>query len=881
MRNKSKELLDLALNDKLRQENDLCLIFVTKDKYPAFNDWQNYAKDNQSENDINRLYRKLGTKATGYSYFTGIGGLIDIDFDWEWTYHVALRHFGDRMNTRTIKTPNGGYRALFLVDEPRDFLDFKSRPPRVEIHGNKTHHVVVGGQALDNEGQLKEYKAVNDLDIRKDNDIIQDFEEFLTKINENCKFLEYECIADKIKDKSNYLTQEQRTSIGSFFAAEKIDIDTATDFFRMCEDFDPEITGDHLKRLYNKDFKHPTCETLRENFNWNLNRCKRCKRKSENNEITSESSKNPEFDIRKLNESQIFNLTEKNGVYCFPKSVLATPIFELDSQIFYVTVLNTLPTENGEKKIIGIYGSKSGYGSEPMSFILENNGASSEATISDINKLRDENQQSTLTNCIIKSINSAKNLEETSESVFSETSINEGDIVREIISKLKYFIHLDDELQYYIITSWVLGTYMFPLFSTYGYLIISGEKGAGKGTLLDLLGKLCWNSSKKLISPSEATLFRLIKEQMPTMIIDEYHRAIKNPSTSNAIIAILEAGYEKEGVVPRSELQDGKKWVIVDYPVYSPKALGTREDVEADDKAIKIILTKLVGDTKYAKRKKEIPNHPFFEDAREFIMNWTIKNQKEVMNAYDEIEPSDILNGREFNVWLPVIAISKTAFPEKFEEIRQFIESSVAKNQSNYSEKEMKVLRALEILYPYLEDGGRKLKNSSFKVTNKEIKYALKDIGEDIAHQSIKSSLENLKLVGYHKSGTYYLEQKKLEDTLQKRGFNINVYNEVLSEEPIWIDEINAEVFCRIYSLLLEYTMDENEFTKQYAEISNENFAKASELVNILFKGGYIDTSPEGKLEPSDKLRERVEILMADKGSKQTKICKNEAKSVT
>lgn len=880
MKYKGKEVLDLALKDELRKKNGLSVIFVTKDKYPTLKEWQKYAQENQSEEDIKELYKKIRGHITGYSYFTGIGGLIDIDFDWEWTYHVALRYFSDRMDTRTIKTPNGGYRALFLVDEPMDFLDFKSKPPRVEIHGNIGHHVVVQGKALDDQNQLREYSLVNDSEIRKDNKIIQDFMELLTKINKKCYFLEYKCIAEKIKQKHNYLTQDQRTSIGSFFAAENIGIDTATDFFRMCDDFDPEKTGDHLERLYNKDFKHPTCEKLMENFNWNSKKCKGCKRKSTGKLETKKNVTNPEFDIRNLTISEIFNVNEINGKYYFPNSILATPIFVINNQVFYVTLLNTVPSENGFKKIIGIYGSKSGFGSEPLSFILDNDCAMPDAIIDDVNELKNSNQLSTLTKCIIKANKLSNNVQETPDGIFVETcNIKSGNIHEKLVSKLKYYIQLEDELQYYIIACWILGTYMFPLFSVYGYLIISGEKGAGKGTLLDLISKLCWNSTKKLIAPSESPLFRTIKEQMPTMIIDEYHRAIKNPGTGNAIESIIESGYEKEGVVPRTEtvtLDDKtKKFEVVEYPVYCPKALVTRKNVEADDKAIKIILPKIFSDVKYAKRKKELINDLFFESAREFIMNWVILNQKEVLQAYNKIEPSYILNGREFNVWLPVLAISKIAFPDKFNEILYFIEESITKNQSNCFENEMVVLTALDMFYPNLEDGGKKLKKPSFKVTNRQIKSILESNGEKMHHQSIKSALENLKLVGSHKSGTYYIEQEKLEERLQERGFtNVNSSNRILSNE--YMDD-NA--LCTIYDLLLRYELNEAKFSKHYAAISNESSEKCSKICNILLNEKYIEKSSEEKLEPSDKFRKKVEQLMATKSNIQLKLNKNGVKS--
>ncbi len=66
-----------------------------------------------------KLYGKRGPEYIGYSYYTGFNGLIDIDFDWSWTYHVACRQFKERMETRTLKTPNQGYRVLFTTDQPK------------------------------------------------------------------------------------------------------------------------------------------------------------------------------------------------------------------------------------------------------------------------------------------------------------------------------------------------------------------------------------------------------------------------------------------------------------------------------------------------------------------------------------------------------------------------------------------------------------------------------------------------------------------------------------------------------------------------------------------------------------------------------------------
>lgn len=289
--NKEPELLQRALEDPFKKKHRLCIIFATKEKFPGFKGWQKHAKDDQTDEDIINLYKKLGKQNTAYSYFTGIGGLIDIDLDWPWLYEEALKHLGDRLDTYTLQTPNGGYRLLFLTDEPDDYLEYKSKPPYIEIHGKPTHHVVVYGQALNERGELTKYRVINDKEIRYDPNILKDFKNFIKKVMKDCYFLEYPCIKSILKGKNIELTQEQRTSIGGFFAAENIDLEIATSFFSCTDDFDPKKTRYHLKLLYDKGFKHPTCKKLIKNFEWDTEKCYGCARKTEtiNPKVTVET----------------------------------------------------------------------------------------------------------------------------------------------------------------------------------------------------------------------------------------------------------------------------------------------------------------------------------------------------------------------------------------------------------------------------------------------------------------------------------------------------------------------------------------------------------------------------------------------------------------
>ncbi len=622
--------------------------------------------------------------------------------------------------------------------------------------------------------------------------------DFLKKINELCKFLEYKCIASCLKNKINYLTQEQRTSIGSFFAAENIDIKTAVDFFRTCEDFEEEFTLDHMSRLYEKGFKHPTCTKLKENFNWEDKNCKNCIRKFDiKSEISSDSNSPDSPNLCEIKLSEIFSFEEVDGDFHYVENFVETPIFQVNNKLYYIIPLkpieypsvNNGDPENIVKKIIGVYGFRTGFGYDPVTLNSTEDHAIPIANISEVKHLNNLNQERIIEQCIKEALDTSQNIKKSIEFIHTDLCITEPtDIACILEDKFSYYIKLEDEIQYFILACYVIGTYMFPLFNTFGYLIFSGEKGSGKGTCLDLMQKTSWNATKKVITPTEATLFRTVKEQLPTMIIDEYHRTITNAGVGAAMGAIIESGYEKGGVVPRMETvntKEGTKYVIVNYPVYCPKILATRKPVEADDKAIKIFVPKMVMDETYAKRKKELMNDPFFETVRKDLLNWVLMNQDDVMSAYNQIEPTSKLNGREFNVWLPMIAIASVAFPEKYDKILKFAEDTIAKNRSNFYEKETRVLTALFVLGKdnYLRDGGKKLDEPSFIVTNHEIKFTLQNIeGEGMHHNAIKSALENMKLIGAAQPGAYYIKKSRLKKLLAERGFDEFTSVENISE---------------------------------------------------------------------------------------------------
>jgi hypothetical protein len=119
---------------------------------------------------------------------------------------------------------------------------------------------------------------------------------------------------------------------------------------------------------------------------------------------------------------------------------------------------------------------------------------------------------------------------------------------------------------------WTLGTYAYTLFNYYGYLwFTSLGPSHGKSLVEKILSMLCFNSLAPITAPSPAALFRDAEANAETMILDEIEGL--DPERKGDVIAILNAGFERGGSVPRS-IPQGDKWKTYRFNVYCPKAIS-------------------------------------------------------------------------------------------------------------------------------------------------------------------------------------------------------------------------------------------------------------------------------------------------------------------
>ena len=122
---------------------------------------------------------------------------------------------------------------------------------------------------------------------------------------------------------------------------------------------------------------------------------------------------------------------------------------------------------------------------------------------------------------------------------------------------------------------WALATHCYEIFSVFPYFGISSPtKGCGKTTFLRCLQLLSHNG-KLFTNPSEASLFRIIEELHPTLLIDETEPLRGKHERSDYLNAVFNSGNRRSARVPRCEAQGkGKGYVVVEYSVFSPKGFA-------------------------------------------------------------------------------------------------------------------------------------------------------------------------------------------------------------------------------------------------------------------------------------------------------------------
>jgi hypothetical protein len=120
---------------------------------------------------------------------------------------------------------------------------------------------------------------------------------------------------------------------------------------------------------------------------------------------------------------------------------------------------------------------------------------------------------------------------------------------------------------------YILFTYMFDAVLELSYLNATGDAGSGKSRF-GLAVALAARRGLSLITPSAASLYRIVDKFKPTLFLDEFNSDV-NSDDAAAIIQILNAGFQKTAQIPRQVPTADGKYKTEMFDAFCPKIIGS------------------------------------------------------------------------------------------------------------------------------------------------------------------------------------------------------------------------------------------------------------------------------------------------------------------
>lgn len=229
-----------------------------------------------------------------------------------------------------------------------------------------------------------------------------------------------------------------------------------------------------------------------------------------------------------------------------------------------------------------------------------------------------------------------------------------------IKSKLQQYVELGVEF-YDVVALWIMGTYFYPLFTSYPYLYFGGVKRSGKTSALTLIEKMAFNTIPSG-SLTASTVFRIINGARPTLLIDETDTLVSSknsPELRQVLLNGYKSGYPVLRSVQRGDLVD---FDVATYDVYCPKALANIAGLDniLEDRAITIIMQRTLNKD-FSDKLCNI-NNDNWQEIRDYLYIMLIYCFKEVKEEYNNMYNNFSLINRDWELWKPLLSIAKLVF---------------------------------------------------------------------------------------------------------------------------------------------------------------------------------------------------------------------------
>lgn len=277
-----------------------------------------------------------------------------------------------------------------------------------------------------------------------------------------------------------------------------------------------------------------------------------------------------------------------------------------------------------------------------------------------------------------------------------KATVSAQTVLETVVATLQRYIELEREIDYYLLASWVIGTYFFPAFYAYPFLHIKAPKRSGKSQCLNVLTQLCFNAVKA--RPSLAALGDTVDALRGTYLIDQADSLARKESCE--LLDVLADSYKKSGGKRRVLNLDKKRGGrdILEFETYSPKAFASIKELP-EDLADRCLIMPLI-------RSQRNFNDP--DDSNEdwralrgelyklALLQYDVVGSAYYIKKVEYRRTSNSMVGRTLELWLPFeIILGCCGADARIEEVKKRFLAQYGFTEYEPSELEEAVTKAI------------------------------------------------------------------------------------------------------------------------------------------------------------------------------------------
>jgi hypothetical protein len=252
------------------------------------------------------------------------------------------------------------------------------------------------------------------------------------------------------------------------------------------------------------------------------------------------------------------------------------------------------------------------------------------------------------------------------EAYLNGADVDPASVLTAVVEAYERFIEFTDPRDYLYHALWDAGTYFHFLFSAYPYAYHGGTTSTGKTKALTVSSLFAFNAILSN-NMSTSSIFRLIQNARCTLLLDETEKLYTRMMDSRIqeFRSIMLSGYKRGGqAVYRVEKdKDTEAQNTVPFEVYGPKRIANIEGLEdvVSNRCKTTIHRRSVNE---AVTKVDPGDHIESEEwatLRGQLCILFLQHWKEAKAIYENLNPEELegLDGREFELWRPIVALAK------------------------------------------------------------------------------------------------------------------------------------------------------------------------------------------------------------------------------